>query len=464
MSLAGSSSAPSPEEPRVPPPPGGFPDYAAASAYLRALIRYGIKYGLEGFAEALRRLDHPERAARWVHVAGTNGKGSVSAMVESMLRAHGYPTVLFTSPHLVSERERFRWDGLPVGDAPFIAAMDRMAAVTESMEADGLEVPTFFEACTGLAFTLAGMRPGCWGVAEVGLGGRLDATNLLEPACAVVTSIGLDHTKTLGETLDQIAAEKAGIAKPGRPLLVAPGIAPEIQAVLRAEGQARGARVEVPRTALTRARLDGPAGRMRFDLATEAGRYPDLELPLLGEHQLGNAALAVRSLEVALANAGCPVDPEAVRAGLAGVRWPCRFDVRDHHGLTLVLDAVHNPQGMDAFMQAWRARFPGRQAVVLFGACSDKSVDAMLGPLLEIASELVLAQASTKRATPAAQLEAQAQELGATMPLSRPEGVAAAWQHAQARARARGDLLVVCGSLYLLGDVLALPGAPPVLP
>lgn len=450
--------------PAAPGPGAPWPESLPALDFLNDLIRTGIKYGLENFGRLLDHLDHPEQGARWVHVAGTNGKGSVSAMVESLLRAHGEGTTLFTSPHLVHPRERFRVDGRPVSPEVFTEAMAPIQAASARMEADGHGTPTFFEACTGLTFELAGRRPGTWGVAECGLGGRLDATNLLVPEVGVITSIGLDHTKTLGDTLELIAAEKAGIAKPGVPLLVSSCIPEGPRKVIEEVARGKGAEVLAPESEILDARLDGTHRVMRFSLRTPEATYTDLELPLLGPHQLANACLAVRALELALGRQGNAVDPEAVRRGLATVRWAGRFDHRHFDGGEVLLDAVHNPQGMQAFMSVWEQCFPGRRATVLFGACSDKNVDALLRPLAGFASEFVFAQAHVRRAAPADLLAERYLELA--LPDAPPCGVAPSvaegWDLAWNAARARGELLVVCGSLYLLGDVLALPGSPDV--
>jgi dihydrofolate synthase/folylpolyglutamate synthase len=456
-------SIPSAEAPSQAPGDLPWPPEHQALQFLNDLIRTGIKYGLENFSRLLDHLEHPEQRAHWIHVAGTNGKGSVSSMCESLLRAQGKLTTLFTSPHLVHPRERFRVDTRPVSPEALTRALAPLQRASARMEAEGHGTPTFFEACAGLTFELAGERPGSWGIAECGLGGRLDATNLLTPEVGVITSIGLDHTKTLGGSLELIAAEKAGIAKDGIPLLVSPCIPAAPLGEIQRVATEKAAEIEINSTKIVNSHLDANARVMRFGLKTPQAIYSNLTLPLLGEHQLGNAALAVRAVELALERQGETLRQEAVRQGLASVHWPGRFDVREHEGQTVVFDAVHNAQGMAAFMKIWRACFPGRSATVLFGACSDKNVESMLRPLAEFASELVFAQAHVRRAAEAGLLEARWQELGIqTVPSRVTSSVAEGWALASQGARERKEILLVCGSLYLMGNVFALEDSPPV--
>lgn len=430
-----------------------------AESFLNDLIRLGIKYGLENFSRLLGELEHPERRARWVHVAGTNGKGSTSAMTEAILRAHGQPTLLFTSPHLVSLRERFRLDGEPAGEAAFAAALGRIARATRRLEDAGHEIPTFFEGCAAAAFEMAGQREGCFGVAEAGLGGRLDATNLLVPEACAITSIGLDHTKTLGPTREHIAAEKAGIAKPGVPLFVS-DLGPGPHDVVAAKAAEVGAPLHVVRPRLKVKGIDGATRRMRLDLEVDDLALPDLELSLLGRHQGQNAAMALVLARATLDRAGVGFDPEAARAALAGVRWPGRFDVRAGDPV-LVLDAVHNAEGMRAFDEAWQACFGDQKATVLFGACGDKALKGMYAPLSRIARSITFTRAEVRRAAPADLLAERWRDEGyGFVPHRVDEDVAAAYRTSHTIARNEGSPLVVCGSLYLLGNVLALPEGP----
>lgn len=449
---------------KLPPGAAGVADASGAEAYLTGLIRPHIKYGLESFQALSEALDRPQDRVPWVHVAGTNGKGSTTAMVEAILRAQGMPTASFTSPHLVSLRERFRRDGRPAGDAPFTEAVRRLAGAAQAHELGGDTRPTFFEGCTATALLVAAARPGTWGVAECGLGGRLDATNLLTPECAVITSVGLDHTKTLGPTLRHIAREKAGIAKPGVPLVIPPGLPHAVEATIRQEAHARGGVVHVGDGHVSEVRVDPATRRTRFRLRTSRADYGELALALLGEHQVGNARLAVAACEQALARRGYALAPEAVRRGLDSVSWAGRFDVRRWRGLDVVLDAVHNPQGMAAFLRLWRDVYGSRRATVLFGACGDKRLTEMMAGIAEVGARVVFAQAGVRRASPAARLLEEWTRQGRTRPGVAAGSVAEGWAQAMELARAHGEPLLVCGSLYLLGDVLALPGSPGVEP
>jgi len=404
------------------------------------------RLGLEGTRALLAALGHPERAFRAVHVAGTNGKGSTCALVERVLRAAGVRTGLFTSPHLVDFRERMRVDGRWADAAWLEAQLARIAALPEGRDR------TFFEVATALGFLDFAARGAAWAVVEVGLGGRLDCTNVLAPEACAVTSIGLDHTEILGATVDRIAWEKAGIAKPGVPLVVAEDAGAAFE-VLAGVAASRGA-------PLVRAARQAPVwrtGPRTWRAATEA--WGDLELEIgLGGAQGVNASVALAVLET-LAARGVALTRDAVREGFARARWPGRFE-RAANEPRLWWDGAHNAHGTARLAAAWRAEgLPPARAVV-FAASRDKDVAAMLAPLGAVcpARRLVATRTRSERAHDPARVVEAARAAGWTA--DEAPDVPAACRVALGAAGADGVALLT-GSLFAVGEAMETFGGAP---
>lgn len=418
-------------------------------SYLFALEQFGIKFGLQNIASLVDRLGHPERAFRVVHVAGTNGKGSVTAMIDRALRADRRRSARYTSPHLVDLRERFVIDGESVAPAALDAAIGRVRGVVAALRADGtLDVePTFFEVTTAIAFELfreAGVEIA---VVEVGLGGRLDATNVVRPDVTAITSIALDHQQYLGRTIPEIAFEKAGIIKTGVPIIVGRLDAQADAVVVRVAAE-RGAPLvrawDDADVQVDTIRADHEAASV-IDVRTAAHRYGPLRLALRGAHQVDNALVALRVLEQ------LHVAPDAIATGLEQVSWPGRLDVRSlPGGRQLILDAAHNPAGAAALASYLRAR-GGDRLPMIFGAMRDKDADGMFRALLPMVSALVVTRASSARAADPAHLAARARAVAPSLPIE----VAAAAADALERAWRRSPAVVAAGSIFLIGDILA---------
>lgn len=394
------------------------------------LEQFGIKFGLANIRAILARLDHPERAFRSVHVAGTNGKGSVTAMVEAALRVAGYKTARYTSPHLVALNERFVIDGRPVADTALMDAIACVRVATEDLRAAGtLEVqPTFFEATTAAAFELFRRAQVAVAVVEVGLGGRLDATNVLTPEATAITSIAFDHQLYLGSTLASIAREKAGIIKPRVPVVVG-DLDPEADAVITRISQERDA-------LLIRTRPS--------DVGTRV-------LGLRGNHQRANAAIAMRLLET-LNERGIHVSSAAIDEGLRHPNWPGRLDVRRvADGREIVMDAAHNPAGAEALADYLRSQ-PAPPLPLVFAAMRDKDVAGMFRALLPSIARLIVTRASSARSADPDDLARTAcgvaPALNVTVEPSLPSALALAWQQSPS------GRIVVAGSVFLLGDVM----------
>ena len=401
--------------------------------------------GLRRVAALLDRLGRPQERVGIVHVAGSQGKGSTSAMVDAVLRAAGHRVGLFTSPHLHSWRERIAVDGEPIAEAAFAGLTARAVAAAEAVEVaePDLGQVTTFELLTAMgldAFATAGCA---LAVLEVGLGGRYDATNVVTPLVAAITRLDLEHTAVLGGSLEEIAAAKAGILKPGRPAAVSPQD-PAALAVVEAVAAERGSPFLV-------------GGRdwhwsgtwRRFDADGPWGRYDGLPLGLPGDHQLENAGTALAALW-SLTEDGVAVPEAAVRVGLASVRWPGRFErVSLPAGATAVLDGAHTPAAAAALAAAVATEFPDRRAVVVLGASVDKEAATLARALASVTAAVVATRSANPRAMAAEGVAAGARAAG--LPVEVVADVGDAVARAVDRAGPAGLVLVV-GSLFVVAE------------
>jgi dihydrofolate synthase/folylpolyglutamate synthase len=413
--------------------------YAEAVARLLALRggeRAGMRPGLERIETLLAALGHPETRYRLVQIGGTNGKGSVAAMVATILRAAGARVGLYTSPHLVSFRERIRIDGAAIAEDAVVDGVEAIATLVARLDA------TVFEATTALAldhFAREGVETA---VLEVGLGGRLDATTVGRPAVTVLSAIDLDHQDYLGHTLAEIGAEKAAIIRSG--LAISAAQAPEVAAIVARRAAAARVPLQVEgrdlRVALRARSLEG----QRIDCQGPGWSLADLRLALLGTFQPGNALLAVAAARALGAG------DAAIRDGLDRVSWPGRFHLVPGEP-PLVLDAAHNPAGARVLAASLREYFPGRRLTLVVGILRDKDAPGILGALAPLADGLILTRAATARA-------ADPEDLERALPPDAPAAQRAPTvAEALRRARARpADVVCVAGSVALVGEVLAL--------
>ncbi len=414
--------------------------YPESVRYLYALgneLKPGAKFGLERMVRLLAELGNPERGRRFIHVAGTNGKGSVSATIAAVLIEGGWQTGLYTSPHLQQPVERIQINGEPVSDSEFAGAFDKVHAAAEILLRRGAidAHPSYFETVTAMALSL--FRDRCEiSVIEVGLGGRLDATNVIEPELCVITPISFDHEAYLGHTIESIASEKAGILKRGVPVVVARQTA-EAKQVITTRAHQLGARI-----------IDGEKANLsnvqvgrtdcRFELDGECFRFA-----LAGRHQVENGVTAV------LACRELGIEIEHMRRGLETVRWPGRIEVVTH-APELILDGAHNPAGAAALAEYIREWSGGRPVWIVYGAMRDKAIDEVISHLFPLAQRLILTVPNMPRAL-------------------RPEAIAEMTEHtnvaltgtvAEALAMARTappeTLIFVTGSLFLVGEAREL--------
>jgi dihydrofolate synthase/folylpolyglutamate synthase len=418
--------------------------YSSAIEYLYGLQKHGIKLGLETMRTLLGRLGNPERRFRSLHIGGTNGKGSTAAMTAAMLQAAGYRVGLYTSPHLVDFRERIRVNQTMIAEAQVAEFTERLQA---SVPSD--LTPTFFELTTAMAFLHFAESGVEVAVLEVGLGGRFDATNVVEPEACAITTIALDHQEYLGTTEDAIGFEKAGIIKAGVPVVVGRIDGPPWD-VIRQTAVDRGA----PLTRLGEDFQTIGNGPEAFSYHSRSRHLDGLTCALAGRHQLDNAACAVALLDAAEGR-GISVPDGAVRRGLESVLWEGRLEVVER-GPVLLLDGAHNPAAahvLAEYLTEWCASRPESRVILVLGMMRDKDHARFVEPFYRLVSEVVLTQADMARS-------ASVQELRETVGSRFPQcHVAPAAADALALAKARAtahDLICVTGSLMLVGEVKAL--------
>lgn len=412
--------------------------------WLASLEFFGIKLGLDQTRALFRAAGSPERGLKFIHVAGSNGKGSVCAMIESGLRAAGFRTGFYSSPHLVSPCERFRIGGRPVPEDELCAVQDVVLPAVAELERNGMKA-TYFEVATLIAAVLFSRAKCDYVVWEVGMGGRLDATNIVTPLVSVITGISLEHTRYLGDTIQKIAGEKAGIVKQGVPVYCSSGAPIPARNVIGFRAAELGAPFRIPPepSAPDYVRLvdGGRAVEQHFTFDDVP-----LSLRLAGPHQRRNAALAFSVLRY-LADLG-GFDFAAAIDGLRRTVWQGRFDLYPEFGL--VLDGAHNPEGVGALAETLQEVFPGKRFRFIFGAFSDKDTLKSLRLLAPFAEEFVFVRPESARPSKsAAELESELAHIAHGIPASD----AALADALDTLDRTRPTVL--CGSLHLCGDVLA---------
>jgi dihydrofolate synthase / folylpolyglutamate synthase len=387
--------------------------YDIAVEWLFATQQRGMKFGLENMRRLLVALDEPQKSLKVIHVAGTNGKGSVCAMLDSLARSAGIRSGLFTSPHLVRFNERIQVDGNPIGDDSVVSGLHR---IRERLDDD--YYPTFFEITTALALDYFRAVNVDLVILETGLGGRLDATNIVTPLASVLTSIDLDHQRWLGNTIDEIALEKAGIIKPAVPV------------------------VSVPQIARVRSVIEKVALERSAPLYYVNRPISDMFVGLPGSHQRINAAVACETL----VHAGFRLTDQERREGLANVFWPGRFQ---RLGARIVLDGAHNPAASQRLIETWEECVGKERSTIIFGGLREKDLLQMLSVLGKIAARFYIVPVQSRRA-------AATDEIQALVPKNVPSSTFNSVSDALELAQESDELILVTGSLFLVGEALAL--------
>ena len=405
--------------------------YAEAIQFLYGLQMFGANFGLETPRRLAALVGNPQEKLRFIHVAGTNGKGSTCAILESIYRAAGLRVGLFTSPHLVSFRERIQINHQLIPESEIVRLVGEIRAVNQEHEA------TLFEFATVMALKFFAEQKCDLVIWETGLGGRLDATNIVTPLASVITNIAFDHEQWLGDTLAKIAAEKAGIIKPGVPVVTA-ATQQEVVEVIQKTAHAKNAPLTLVTAGEIKSRLTGT-----------------LAPPMLGEHQKLNAALALATVEVLQKE--IPVSDEHIRTGLASVNWPGRLQlIEKPNGQKILLDGAHNLAGAEALRAALEKDFPQTRPLLIFGALGDKNWSGICRLLAPLAAKIITVPVASERT-------ADATELANAFRSANPVATVAAAADLSAALNNSKDepFIAITGSLYLIGEALELLGASP---
>jgi dihydrofolate synthase / folylpolyglutamate synthase len=421
--------------------------YQEALDYLYSFVDYSLtrgfrfspeKFDLGRMVAFLELLGNPHRSYPVIHVAGTKGKGSTAALIASALQAAGYRVGFYTSPHLQEYTERIQVNGQSISESRLVHLVEYVKPYVADVER-----LTTFEITTAIGFLYFAREKVDVAVVEVGLGGRLDATNVVDPLLSVITSLSMDHMSVLGDTLEKIAFEKAGIIKSGKPVVSAIQKPEALQVIEQIAGERGCPLILVGRDshyASGTHSLDGQS----LEVWNNQGRRAHLTIPLLGQHQVENAATAFAALQVA-AEKGLIVSDEALRRGFASVRWPARFEVLRKEPL-LIVDSAHNRDSALRLRQAMDDYLPGRPVVLLFGASEDKDIEGMFAELMPRVRYVVATQSVHPRAMEAAQLVELADKFGrpaeAVMPLEKALAAALKQAGSDAAVLAAGSLFI----------------------
>lgn len=404
--------------------------YVEAIQFLYSLRLFGAKFGLDNTFKLAELTGNPQKQLRFIHVAGTNGKGSTCAMLESIYRAAGLRVGLFTSPHLISFRERVQINRQFISEQHVVSYVEKLSPLFENFPAD--HHPTFFEAVTIMALNYFAAQKCELVIWETGLGGRLDATNIVTPLASVITNIGIEHSEWLGDTIEKIAAEKAGIIKPGRPVITTAMPRHGLE-VITSVAKERGSAL----TVFSPDQINQPP-------------LDTIELPLHGPHQRLNAALARATVDVL--GDQIPVSETALRTGLTKVDWPGRMHrVQSSSGQTVLLDGAHNPDGAEALRVALQEEFPKVKPTVIFGVFRDKDSTSMCHSLAPLAGNILLTPVHSERSEDPSKLVAACRESNPHAQIKVCHSLADALQQA-----ANVPFLVIAGSLYLVGEAMEL--------
>jgi dihydrofolate synthase/folylpolyglutamate synthase len=439
--------------------------YNDAIAYLYGLQKFGIKLGLDNTRSLMSLLDGPQSFFKSVHVAGTNGKGSVSAMIASILRTAGCRVGLFTSPHLVSFTERIRVDNVEISEQEVVELTSELKEIVEENK-DRYQPefsPTFFEFVTAAGFLYFKRKGVEWAVVETGMGGRLDATNVLTPEVSVITGIGHDHKEFLGRTLKEIAGEKAGIIKEGVPV-VSSSQEPDAMKVITEKAAEKKTPLFVYGEDFSSRVKDSDMNGVVFDYEGEA-RLKDIKVPLCGMHQMENASVAIKAVELIMRKETVAYDH--VREGLSGIKWPGRMElIKDSgHGYDILIDGAHNPSASAALARSLKEYFlASYQTVILvIGIMSDKDMIGIMKPLLPLASEIIFTAPDYERAALPERLQEYAAAMGFGSKVAHSVKEALELAETSARASSRRTVAVIAGSFYTIGEAKLLLGHKGVL-
>lgn len=430
--------------------------YSDAIGYLYGLRLHGIKLGLETMRSLLRKLGSPHERLRFIHIAGTNGKGSVAAMLASIFRESGHRTALYTSPHLVSFGERFQINGEPMPDRELLRLVREMRPLVEEFsQVAEIPNPTFFEVTTALAAKYFADQRADIVIWETGMGGRLDATNAVTPLVSVITSIGLDHTQYLGDTLAAIAREKAGIIKPKIPV-VSNVANTEAASEICAAAASKNAPLILADNVVTIERRDESLQRQVLRIRSRTRDYGEVRLPLVGDHQIENCKTVIATVET-VGEGGYDLSEPNVRNGLANTQWRGRFQFVEGNP-SFLLDGAHNPHAAQVLRASLEKFFAGKPLTLILGVLKDKDCAAICRTLAPLAMEIFTVRVRSERAADPESLAAFCRAANASALVQALPSFDDAFQQVKNAPRAT---VVVTGSLFLVGEALQRLGLDP---
>lgn len=424
-------------------------DYEEAIKYLYDLKIYGMSLGLERIEFLLKSLGLPHENMKAIHVGGTNGKGSVCAMLSSILSNAGYKVGLFTSPHLLEFEERLRINGEPVSKKKLCSLVDRIKPIASFMVEDGdFEHPTFFEIATAMAFSHFKDEEVDFTVLEVGLGGRLDATNVISPMVSVITSVSLDHTHVLGTTLEEVAGEKAGIIKEGIPVIC--GIEQEeIIKMIEDICQKKHCQVLFSKNQGGYKLKENTVDYQKFDIYLDGSQYIDLKIPLLGEHQLKNAHIATMTIEL-FKGLNAEIKEKDIREGLMKTKWPGRLEIIQKDPF-VILDCAHNPSGMKALGSVINDMFSHTKKTLVMGIMRDKDIPGIVKEAGSFADSIIITRPKFERAAEPELILNWAEKYCQDVKII--QNVAEAVNFAISSADSN-DSVIIAGSIFNVGEAM----------
>lgn len=421
--------------------------YREALAWIHGRLRLGIKPGLERMEWMMEKLGHPERRVRAIHVAGTNGKGSTVSYLRHILQAAGYSVGTFTSPYVEQFNERISVNGKPIRDKEIVELVRAIQPLAEELETTELGAPTEFEVITAMMFYYFGKKNiQDVVIIEAGLGGRFDSTNVIYPILSIITNIGYDHMNILGETLEKIALEKAGIIKSGVPVITAVN-QPEAWAVISEKAKSLKAKTYRLEEDFFIVRHQSTEDGERFSVETIFSQYPDLNITMFGAHQVQNAAVAVMAADYLRMCYSFLIEKEHIYEGLEKAKWIGRFERISNKPL-IIIDGAHNAEGIRSLVDTVRLHYPNKDVHVLFAALADKPLDKMIPPLAGIAKTITFTSFDFPRAASAEQLAALCDH-----PNKATTDDWKGWIKEKKKQKRSDALFLITGSLYFISEV-----------
>jgi dihydrofolate synthase/folylpolyglutamate synthase len=414
--------------------------------YIENSMRFGCRPGLERTAGLLELLGNPHKKIKFVHVAGTNGKGSTTAIISNILKHAGYKVGTYTSPHLYKMTERMVVSGVQISEENFVKYAEKVIDKMKFMEENNMEVPTQFEMLTAMAFLYFEETKVDLAVIEVGLGGMYDATNVIDAILSVITSISYDHTDILGDTIELIAAEKAGIIKEDTTVVLYPQLFKEAEGIVEEFSKKKNAKlvkVSAEQARLLKYDITG----QRFDYSYEDVKLSNLKVPLLGDHQIKNSTVAVTAA-IELSKLGFDINAENIRAGLETVEWACRLSVVNKRPL-IIIDGAHNEDGVNSLKDAFVKYLSAKNIILLIGMLGDKNYTYALQELAPLAKYIITSEPVSPRALKADQMAELAKKYNDHVEAE--ADVIKAIEKAKKLAD-KDSAIVICGSLYLAGS------------